>query len=407
MKPSTSPTTTPPPPPSSSSSSSTPSPPRRPHHRPPSSTTSSSSPSPPPSLDAIPDVIVDLSTLICIGGCPECGSIADCVRVGDAAAASTAMHRQRRSLEQPPDKRRRGRRQRRPRRAVWFSCNSCSRLFDAGDDDGRRPKRGRAAEDTTTNTNTTTTTTTTVGTMTYEDDVDITRMTPNSDGRASCYDWKRRLQTMTRDAYAEIIRKEMISDRERFDEEVRDIRRKIQEERRIVFELLKLPLEEDDHCDYCDDGGGGGGDGQDGRPSTTAALTIQETKEKTTTATTTNRDGGEFNHNANDKDPFMESILLLRRETPKLEAAVTKLMLHCSRGRTPTGDSSAIVDVVNDGSRMDHFELSSSADAGGGGGDGEEFRLASRVRQAGGEMIEIYEKCTRPSKYGGKEGVSE
>ena len=209
----------------------------------------------------------------------------------------------------------------------------------------------------------------------------------------AAYGRKRGLQSLVGGAYAELCREGMESDRADFAKETRELRRRIRAERGKIAELLRIPLEEDSGSDGddCD----GGGDRPTAAPAEAAAAVAGDGGESTT------GDSG---------DPFMESILLLRRETPKLETVVAKLLLRCGDHSSSSSSSSSstaaedargalifggkagddppssIVDVACD--RQPGGGSSASGEGGGG------YRLASRIVQEGGEEIKIFEKCT-------------
>ncbi|KAL3781037.1 hypothetical protein ACHAW5_004239 [Stephanodiscus triporus] len=341
---------------------------------PPTTTPSPLPPSPPPSapppplssstfpLDAtVPSVVEDLAWIISVGGCPECGSTTDCARVGERTGSSS--------------------RSRSP-----FLCSSCSTTFYAWDERLRvrrdvMRRRGGDCEDC------------------------------DRDGRA--YLGKRRLSSIARGAYREICRGEMVTDRDDFVREIRELRHKIRAERRKVFGLLELPLEEEaggeeEEYDDKDDGSS-----RDGGTSVVVAGGARATTSPppppaTTSTMTTTRDG-EGSTMMGEGDPFGASILLIRRATLKLEMVVANLLLRCGdlssspspsksssvadergTGASSSGededDPSSFVDVA-----YDRQSASVTPSSGGGGG---EYRLASRIRQEGGEEIEIFEKCS-------------
>lgn len=113
------------------------------------------------------------------------------------------------------------------------------------------------------------------------------------------------------------------------------------------------------------------------------------------------------------KNPFRETILLLRHETPKLERAVTRLLNH-HRNHSSTspltimeveGDIANYLDTHQQMMAEDE-ELSSTADVvndhlpKSASKCNESYKLASRIMQEGGEEIDIFEKCTGDDRFG-------
>ncbi|KAL7478241.1 hypothetical protein ACHAW6_004013 [Cyclotella cf. meneghiniana] len=99
-------------------------------------------------------------------------------------------------------------------------------------------------------------------------------------------------------------------------------------------------------------------------------------------------------------NPFQEAILLLRRETPKLEQSVTRLMhshaqfpLSLANGTKESNDSGKCEhERKTDSKTFGHVSLTQPNDNNLTPSNNC-FKLASRVVQDDGEEIEIYERC--------------
>lgn len=201
---------------------------------------------------------------------------------------------------------------------------------------------------------------------------------------------------MVGDAYAELCRGEMEADKVPFVTEMVGMRRMIQEKRKRIAELLGIPpldMDEDFNVELNVElkevvakeeeaflaavpvvvatvAGVDGG--------TNLKTTMGDGEVKTSTTTINNKK----------EDPLSESILLLRRETPKLEALVSQLQECVAVSTDRAAGKSSMVDVVG-GCGSDDDPLMSASGSGGGG---ERFRLASRVKQEDGAEIEIFER---------------
>mmetsp|Transcript_34445 Transcript_34445/g.56302 ORF Transcript_34445/g.56302 Transcript_34445/m.56302 type:complete len:300 (-) Transcript_34445:204-1103(-) len=193
------------------------------------------------------------------------------------------------------------------------------------------------------------------------------------------FEGRQKLQALFHYAYGELVKKEMTADELDFERKMTSLQDQLRAKRRNISKLLGIPLDEDcvdnDQTARVDNGG--------------SNLTKGASQAK---------------------NPFRETILLLRHETPKLERAVTRMLIH-HRDHSSISPSSIMeveggitnhysdtqqqlmaeeeeLDVVNDQPPNSVSKCNES------------YKLASRIMQEGGEEIEIFEKCTGDDRHG-------
>jgi len=246
-------------------------------------------------------------------------------------------------------------------------------------------------------------------------------------GTGLSFEKKRRLQMELRGVYGElIVEREMSSDRLEFERTMRNLLRQIRWKRRNISKLLGIPLEDDDEEEVVDENESETTNNSlDHRTIMATATTATATNNNNNTSidpTTKGNASSPSQEATNNQNPFGEAILLLRKETPKLEQAVNRLLKHPiqlsasssssihnlqAQGKGATDAQEQIlrkneeeqqrshtVDIVNDDSPLQLLESKKKKH------DEDKsfyYKIASRVIQEdyeGEEEIEIYEKCS-------------
>mmetsp|Transcript_35170 Transcript_35170/g.84876 ORF Transcript_35170/g.84876 Transcript_35170/m.84876 type:complete len:232 (+) Transcript_35170:3-698(+) len=211
---------------------------------------------------------------------------------------------------------------------------------------------------------------------------------------------KQRLQALVRHAYGQITDEEMENDRSDFERRIQCLQRRLGERRDTISRLLDVPLLRQAQQ--------GGDNRNNERIAAASSSDIGGARTRVSK--------GESSSGGAEGDPFGETILLLRHETPKLEQRVSRQIMMMIRGiknqpsssplstidvqggvSPTTSDEDIVTKQTRNGDRgltsivdIEHDNASSPPSA---STCKRGYRLASRILQEGGEEIEIFEKC--------------
>lgn len=199
---------------------------------------------------------------------------------------------------------------------------------------------------------------------------------------------KGRLQKVATRTYAEITKREIHQDKLIFEQKKKVLQHQLKEKRRKIFQLLGLPFDDDDEEEENDD------DSDDdnaplmslkGKKHDTLEEEVTDTvggneteskKNSAVSGDTTKGDKSPIDEATKAKNtssnPFRDTILLLRRETHKLEQRVS---LHQQHQAMIEGGEDEEVDITNDAVLRPRSK----------------YQLASRIVQEGGDEVTIYE----------------
>jgi len=241
-------------------------------------------------------------------------------------------------------------------------------------------------------------------------------ITTSTTTAAMKYETKQTLQKLFNHANEQLVKRIMITEEMEFERKMILLQDRLKEKRRSISKLLGFPLDED--CAIANNITAAAANAA--APANANDVGTVDTSNSTTNDESGGVGGGVGSSSKEEKRskfPFRDVILLLRRETPKLERAVDGLLLlHHTRNnpqdvnvgvvgrmmsnttpmkfldaRSMTEEEeleSTNVDVVSD-----YCSSSPSSKLLCSDGHGE-YNLASRIAQEDGEEFEIFEKCT-------------